>query len=102
MTNPNLGYVFEIAGMMVTAERTGLDSEEMHDAAIENGVTEEQLKRARGELLGLRDTSDDGLAAHVYRIYVEDGLKNGYVAAGDESSHSLWVISQLAWAHHGR
>lgn len=101
MASQNIGYVHEIAGMMIAAERRGEDSSGLRDTAVRNEVSDDQLQGARATLLGLPDTSDGALADHAYRLYVKDGLENGYVNQGEENAHTLWVLGQMAVGHHG-
>jgi hypothetical protein len=101
VVSQNIGYVYEIAGMMIAAERRGEDSSVIRDTAIGNRVTEDQLQSARATLLGLLDTSDEALADYSYRTYVKDGLENGYINPGEEDAHSVWVLGQMAVGHHG-
>lgn len=100
MASQNIGYVYEIAGMVIAAERRGEDSSGIRDTAIRNSVTEDQLRSARATLLGLPNTSDGALADYSYRTYVKDGLENGYIKPGEEDAHSLWVLGQMAFGHH--
>lgn len=101
MASQNIGYVHEIVGMMIVAERRGENTSGLRDTAIGNGVTEDQLQSARVTLLGLPDTNDGALADYSYRTYVKDGLENGYINPGEEDAHSLWVLGQMAFGHHG-
>lgn len=101
MASQNVGYVHEIAGMMIFAERHGDESMTLHDAAINNGVTEDQLRDARVVLSALPDTSDKGLVEFSYSVYVMDGLDRGFLAKGDEEKHSPPALGMLAREYYG-
>ena len=100
--NRNIGYVHEIAAKVIIADRHNESASALIKAGRGNGITDAQLEEAGATLLGLPDSSDDGILDYVHRLYVTDGLKKGYVSArGDAGSHTLWVLGQLAHDHYG-
>ncbi|MGM0697656.1 MAG: hypothetical protein ACQEVD_02325 [Actinomycetota bacterium] len=91
----------EIVGMMIVAGRSGDETSGLRDAAIGNGVTEDQLRDARVILSALPDTSDKGLVEFTHSVYVADGLDRGYVRPGEEEKHSPPAIGMLAHEYYG-
>lgn len=99
----NRPYIFELAGLLLDADRNPDSAAGITAAAVDNGVEVDQLKRAAEILLGLARDGQD-IAEWVRREYFIDGWLHGYLsldASPADASLTTWTLAQVAFNHHG-
>ncbi|MGV9798799.1 hypothetical protein ACWDTP_12160 [Mycobacterium sp. NPDC003449] len=94
----NRPYTFELAAIVLTAQRSGEDVTDLYDTAQRNGVDTGQLQRA-AQILDQLDAAGEDIDEWIRREYLLDGWLRGYIPIG-QADVPLSIATQMAEAHY--
>lgn len=94
----NRPYTFELAAILLTAQRGGEDGTDLCETAQRNGVDTGQLQRA-AQILDQLDTAGEDINEWIRREYLVDGWLHGYIPIG-QADVPLSIAAQMAEAHY--
>jgi len=94
----NRPYTFELASILLTAQRRGEDVTDLYETAQRNSVDTGQMQRA-AQILDQLDAAGEDIAEWVRREYLLDGWLRGYIPVG-QADVPTSIAAQMAEAHY--